>query len=88
MKQTEMPQKTLRELCRQQTMMENHYNRFAGVSRGIPLRNLVLELLQEEHQLHGELLTQLLERGLSQYEIATKEQIEQIKRELKQQGIE
>ena len=78
---------TLRELCRQQMMMESHYNRFAACSRSIPLRNAVLDLLQEEHQLHGELLAQLLERGFSEYDIATQSQIEQVKRELRQRGI-
>ena len=81
------PKQTLRELCRQQIMMENHYNRFATLCRGIPLRNQVLDLLQEEHGLHGELLAQLLERGLVQYDLATPQETEQIKRELKQKGI-
>ena len=87
MKPNNDPKETLRELCRQQIMMETHYNRFATLCRGIPLRNQVLDLLQEEHKIHGELLAQLLERGLIQYDLATAEEIEQIKRELKQKGI-
>ncbi len=88
MKPKENPKETLRELCRQQMMMQGHYNRFATCCRGIPLRNQVLSLLQEEHVIHGELLTQLFERGLVQYDLATKEQTEQMKRELKQRGID
>ncbi len=88
MKNKENAKETLRELCRQQMMMQGHYNRFATCCRSIPLRNQVLNFLQEEHALHGELLTQLLERGLTQYDLATKEQVEQTKRELKQRGIE
>ena len=81
------PKEILRELCRQQMMMQSHYNRFASCCRSIPLRAQVLALLQEEHTLHGELLTQLLERGLTHYDLATKQQVEQMKRELKQRGI-
>lgn len=88
MKIKENPKETLRELCRQQMMMQSHYNRFACCCRTIPLRNQVLNFLQEEHAIHGELLTQLLERGLTEYDLATREQTEQIKRELKQRGIE
>ncbi len=87
MKHQENPKETLQELCRQQMMMQSHYNRFAGVSRGIPLRNTLLDILREEHILHGELQSQLLERGLTRYDMATKEQTEQIKKELKQRGI-
>lgn len=88
MKRQETPKEILRELCRQQIMMQSHYNRFASCCRGIPLRNQVLDVLREEHLLHGELLNQLLEQGLCQYDIATREQVEQIKKELKQRGIE
>lgn len=87
MKRQENPKETLRELCRQQMMMQSHYNRFAGVSRGIPLRNTLLDILREEHLIHGELLNQLLERGLVAYDMAPEEQIEQIKKELKQRGL-
>lgn len=87
MKHQENTGETLRELCRQQQMMQSHYNRFAGVSRGIPLRNTLLDILREEHNIHGDLLNQLLERGLIQYDIATQEQVEQMKKELKQKGI-
>ena len=88
MKPQETPKETLRELCRQQMMMQSHYNRFASVSRGIPLRNTLLDILREEHTIHGDLFSQLLERGLIQYDMATEEQIEQMKKELKQRGIE
>ena len=87
MKPQENEKATLRELCRQQMMIESHYNRFASISRGIPLRNTLLDILREEHALHGDLLNQLLERGLIQYDIATQEQIEQMKKELKQRGL-
>ncbi len=87
MKHQENPKETLRELCRQQVMLQNHYNRFAGVSRGIPLRNTLLDILREEHVVHGELLSQLLERGLVGYDMATREETEQIKKELKQRGL-
>ncbi len=87
MKSQENVKEILRELCRQQLMMESHYNRFAGASRGIPLRNTLLDILREEHNLHGDLLNQLLERGLITYDMATKEQIEQMKKELKQRGV-
>lgn len=87
MKPQENPKETLRELCRQQMMLQSHYNRFAGISRGIPLRNALLDILREEHVIHGDLLSQLLERGLITYDMATEEQIEQIKKELKQRGL-
>ncbi|MBR3844303.1 MAG: hypothetical protein IKM39_02220 [Clostridia bacterium] len=79
---------TLRELCRQQMMMQNHYNRFATCCRSIPLRNEVLNLLQEEHALHSDLLTQLQERGYARYELADREDVDNAKRELKQKGID
>ena len=88
MKQQNNPKEVLNELCRQQTFLQNHYNRFAGTSRGIPLRNTLLDILREEHSILGDLQNQLLERGLVEYDMATQEQIEQIKRNLKQRGIE
>lgn len=79
---------TLQELCRQQMMIQNHYNRFAISCRSIPLRNEVLNILQEEHAIHSELLTQLQERGFARYHLAEKQEIEQAKRELKQRGVD
>ncbi len=78
------PGQLLDNLSRQQIMIANHYNDFAGRCKGEALHDQVLCLLQEEHTIHSELQKLLKERGLLHYDVATPEQVTAVARQYDQ----
>ncbi len=53
------------ELIQKQQEMTTAYNAFANVCSGVTVRDTVLDLLNQEHQIQTELFDQLKNRGWS-----------------------
>lgn len=71
----------LHNLFRNQVMIADHYNRFVSQCSEDKLRDDVICLLHEEHDIGGKLLSQLQERGLLKNTAASKESVEAVKKE-------
>ena len=71
----------LHNLLRNQVMIAEHYNRFVSQCMEDKLRDDVICLLHEEHDIGGKLLSQLQERGLLNNTSASKESVEAVKKE-------